>query len=467
MHPVLTRQLARLNLDQATHPDATAWRNFLTVVAAAYHGHDEDRYLLERSLTLSSKEMGDLHAALRRDRERLAAVIDSLDRGLIVLNRDLLVEIVNPEAARILGTSATELQTWSIHDLKRCASEDAALTAMFDDIAAGTAGDQTGRGGGEDGRLRTADGHTLAVSASAIPIEHDDLIHGVVVVLTDISERQRLEMELRQSQKLEAVGRLAAGVAHEINTPMQFVGDNLVFIENSVSAMTSVLHAVQDLVKSGTLPEERARFLMEVLDACDPEYLAVELPQALAQSRDGIDRVTSIVGAMKSFSHLGSTTVTLADLNQALRDTVTVARGELRGIAEVTFVLGDIPPVPCMIHDLKQAFLNFVINASHAIADHARTRPGHVVVASHRHDEHVVITISDNGGGIPPQVAEHIFEPFFTTKEVGRGSGQGLALAHRAIVDGHHGKLSFTTEVGTGTTFEIQLPIHGAAVTES
>jgi two-component system NtrC family sensor kinase len=320
------------------------------------------------------------------------------------------------------------------------------------------------RSASADGRLRSTDGGTVAVSVSAIPIQHDDLVEGVVVVLSDVSERQQMELELRQSQKLEAVGRLAAGVAHEINTPLQFVGDNLVFIEQSVSGMMSVLVPLREFLSGGAGADGHVGMITESLDACDPEFLFDELPQALAQSREGIARVTSIVGAMKSFSHLGSAMATPADLNQALRDTVTVARGEVRGVAEVTLALTDLPPVLCLVHDLKQVFLNLVINAAHAIADRVESRPGpgHIVVASACPGDHVVITIADDGDGIPSHVAEHIFEPFFTTKDVGRGSGQGLALARRAIVDGHHGKLTFTTEPGAGTTFRIELPVDGS-----
>jgi two-component system NtrC family sensor kinase len=166
---------------------------------------------------------------------------------------------------------------------------------------------------------------------------------------------------------------------------------------------------------------------------------------------------------MKSFSHPGSVSPCLADLNQALADTVTVARGEFRGIADAELRLSDLPPVVCMVHDLKQVFLNLVVNASHAIADRAVLQPGHgcITVTSARDSDWVVITIADDGSGIPDDVADHIFEPFFTTKQVGRGTGQGLALAHRVIIEGHHGKLTFTTKLGVGSTFQIQLPILG------
>ena len=458
MHPVLERQLGRNGLQRSVPPDPSAWTVFLDQVAAAYEGHDQDRYLLERSLTLSSREMGDLHAALRRDREQLAAVIDSLDRGLIVLNHELRVEIVNPEASRIIGAPLEELRTWTIHELRRCACDDAALAQVFDDVLPSGA---PGRRVCDEGRLRGVGDRIVAVSASVIPIHHDQLMHSVVVVLSDISERQQMELMLRQSQKLEAVGRLAAGVAHEINTPMQFVGVNLVFVEQSVSSMMSVLEAVESLLGEGEWKGDRFRVLNDAMQDCDLKYLSGELPQALAESSEGVERVTAIVSAMRSFSHPGNASAASADLNQALRDTVTVARGELRGIAEVTLELTDLPPVLCTIHDLKQVFLNLVINAAHAIADRgpARPGPGTIVVASTCHDDYISITISDDGGGIADRVADHIFDPFFTTKEVGRGSGQGLALAHRAIVEGHHGKLSFATEVGVGTTFEIQLPV--------
>ncbi|HYO18322.1 MAG TPA: ATP-binding protein [Dermatophilaceae bacterium] len=463
MHSVLLRQLGRLNLSETQPPDLAAWNELLRLVGAAYCGHDQDRYLLERAMTLSSAEMRALHVTLRRDRERLAAVIHSLDKGLIVLDQSLQVEFANPEAARIVGVSPQELEAWTVKDLQRCAGGDPALAAVFDELAASTAEGSLARQKCDDAWLRSADGRAVPVSAGVMPVHHEGRVHGAVVVLGDVSERQSLELELRQAQKLEAVGRLAAGVAHEINTPMQFVADNLRFIDCSASSLLGVLAAGQSLTEAAR-GDDRTRALADAIEACDPEFLTEELAEALTHSRDGVERVTSIVRAMKSFSHPGSVSPCPADLNKALQDSVTVARGEFRGVADVDLQLGDVPHVVCLVHDLKQVFLNLVINASHAIADRAKVLPGQgtITVTSSRRGDWVVITIGDDGTGIPDDVADHIFEPFFTTKQVGRGSGQGLALAHSVIVDGHRGRLTFTSQVGVGTTFEIELPIRDA-----
>jgi diguanylate cyclase (GGDEF)-like protein/PAS domain S-box-containing protein len=197
MHSILARQLARLGLGESQAPTAEAWAQLLELVAASYAGHDQDRYLLERSLTLSSEEMRDLHTALRRDRERLTAVIDSLDRGLIVLDRNLHVEFANPEAARILGVTPEQLRTWSVDDLLRCADGDSSLASIFEALAADVGQGPVDRKVCDDGRLRSGDGRTVPVSASVIPVRHDGAVHGAVVVLGDISERQHLEMMRR------------------------------------------------------------------------------------------------------------------------------------------------------------------------------------------------------------------------------------------------------------------------------
>jgi PAS domain S-box-containing protein len=443
---ILDRQLRRLGLTPDRPPSLPVWQDFLERVTETYSGHQQDRYLLERSMTLSSAEMRDLHDTLRRDRERLRAVIDSLDVGLVVLDAGLAVELANPEAARILGASASQLRAWSLAELLRCSGDDADLCGLLHSLTADD-GAPAVRGGVHDARLRNAEGRLVPVSVSVVPVQHLGTAMGAVVVLRDLSELQELEIKLRQAQKLEAVGRLAAGIAHELNTPIQFIGDNLKFLRGCLA----------DLLTAVELANTDAR----IEEGTDLQYLLDDLPEALSQSLEGVERVTSIVRAMKSFAHPGHAHPAPADLNQALRDTVTVARNEVKDVADVTMELGELPSVECLVHDLKQVFLNLVVNAAHAIGDRRKVDPRHGLVTIrtwHTADE-VAISIADDGCGIPAEIAEHVWEPFFTTKEVGRGTGQGLALARSIIVEGHGGTITLDSEPMRGTTFLIRLPI--------
>ncbi|TMQ13742.1 MAG: hypothetical protein E6J91_17485 [Deltaproteobacteria bacterium] len=264
---------------------------------------------------------------------------------------------------------------------------------------------------------------------TAIRSLHDEMEH-----------RMRVEIELRQAQKLESVGRLAAGVAHEINTPVQFVTDSIQFVRSGVAEVFDVvdkLEVVQRSVLEGAPSRDAAARAADVRDSADLAYLAENVPIALDRALAGLDRVATIVRSMRVFAHPDSAEMGDADLNQAIESTLTIAHNEYRYVADLETDLGDLPPVRCYIGELNQAILNIVVNAAHAIED---------VVA---------------GAGIPEGARDHIFDPFFTTKKVGRGTGQGLAIARSVVVDKHRGTLAFETELGKGTTFNIRLPIEG------
>jgi PAS domain S-box-containing protein len=263
-------------------------------------------------------------------------------------------------------------------------------------------------------------------------------------------ERDRLALELRMAQKLEAVGRLAAGVAHEINTPMQFVSDNVTFLSESVGDLTSVIEAYRvDRARGDAVAEE-----VEV------EYLLAELPKAMQRARDGVKRVTGIVRAMKEFSHPSTESRSAADINKALETTLEVARSEYKHIAEVDLDLAPVPLVLCNIGELNQVFLNMVVNAAHAIeASGKGLTSGRIHIATRHEGAQIVITFEDNGCGIPQENLDKIFDPFFTTKEVGKGTGQGLAISRSIVVDRHGGALDVHSIVGAGTRFTIRLPV--------
>jgi signal transduction histidine kinase len=285
-------------------------------------------------------------------------------------------------------------------------------------------------------------------------------------VMFDVTEARRLELELRQAQKLESVGRLASGVAHEINTPVQFVGDSVHFVRDAMNDILNVVakyQALQAAVLAGQPSRDAAESARDAENDADLSYLLENVPKALERSLEGLERVTGIVRSMKEFAHPDRKEMTAVDLNQAIKSTLTIARTEYKYVADVELELGDIPRVFCHGGDVNQAVLNLVVNAAHAIGDvvAGTEQRGRIGVKTTREGETVVIAVSDTGGGIPLEVRERIFEPFFTTKEVGKGTGQGLAIARSVIADKHGGELSFESELGKGTTFFVRLPIAG------
>jgi signal transduction histidine kinase len=289
-----------------------------------------------------------------------------------------------------------------------------------------------------------------------------------VAIAQDMTERNRLEIEFRHSQKLEAVGSLAAGIAHEINTPIQFVGDNNRFLRDASTDLMQVLEKYRQLRdRAATDPalQALAQEVVETEKAVGIDDLVEEIPKAIAQSLDGVTRVATLVRAMKQFAHPDQKEKAAANINEALVSTLTVARNELKYVAEVETDFGDLPLILCNISELNQVFLNLLVNAAHAIAD-AKQRTGVKGVVHIRtalEEGTVLITIADTGCGIPENVRDKVFDPFFTTKSIGRGSGQGLAIARSVVVQRHGGTLTFRSEVGKGTTFFIRLPLDAKA----
>ncbi len=280
-------------------------------------------------------------------------------------------------------------------------------------------------------------------------------------------EREQMELELRLAQKLEAVGQLAAGIAHEINTPIQFVGDTMRFLDD---AFTDVQRLVDDYRSAlaaavdGQPPNELARKIAEAEENADLEYLQERIPKALNRASDGLQRVSTIVGAMREFSHPPTTEMAPADLNAAIENTLIVAANEYRHLAVLKTDLTDLPPVQCNIGDINQVLLNLIVNAAHAIADArgvagAPDAMGTLRVCTRSDGDDVLVAISDTGCGIPDDVRSRIFDPFFTTKEVGRGTGQGLAISRTIVNEKHGGSLTFESVLGEGTTFELRLPL--------
>ncbi len=268
----------------------------------------------------------------------------------------------------------------------------------------------------------------------------------------ELSDRKRLELELRHAEKLRAVGQLASGVAHEINTPVQFVGDSLSFLDDAFREIDALLGAIEGVEATH-----------EMMVKSDMAYLRTEIPAALSRARDGTGRVATIVRALKTLAHPDEIEQQVADLGDAIHNTLVVVANELKFVADVELDLAPDVRVRCHVGEIQQVLINLLVNAAHAIGD--RHRPagtrGKIRISTIVDGRDVLISVADDGGGIPEAIRHRIFEPFFTTKPVGTGTGQGLSLVHSMIIDHHGGRLTFTSEVGVGTTFSITLPLDG------
>ncbi len=302
----------------------------------------------------------------------------------------------------------------------------------------------------------------MLASQASIAIENAQLYSGL---RDTMSELQRTQASLLSAQKLEAVGQLAAGVAHEINTPVQFVSDNLRFMKDAFSDVISALQSaaqITEAVKSGTNVDAAIATHESALEDADFDFLVAELPDAIEQSLDGVERVAVIVRALKEFSHPGGEQLSPVDINRALENTLAVARNEWKYVAEaVTNLDPAVGCIPALSGPLNQVILNLLVNAAHAIGDVVGDSGdlGTITVTTRQDCNYAEIRIQDTGGGIPEHIRDRIYDPFFTTKDVGRGTGQGLAIAHDIITVKHGGELTFEVEEGVGTTFIIRLPV--------
>jgi two-component system NtrC family sensor kinase len=280
----------------------------------------------------------------------------------------------------------------------------------------------------------------------------------IVLRLQETNHREqvaRQERESRLQQQLASVGRLAAGIAHEINSPIQFLGDSIHFLQDSFQALTQMQEAYRALLSA-----EQQESLASLEEEADIVYMQEETPKALQRALEGVRRVASLVSAMKEFSRPDSEEMAAADVNKALRNAVEITKNEHKYLAEIRYSLGDIPPIYCHIGALSQVFINLIVNAAHAIGDVVGKsgNRGIIELSTSIQRDRLLVAIRDTGNGIPTHVQARMFESFFTTKERGKGTGQGLGIS-RTIVLEHGGTLSFETEQAKGTTFSINLPL--------
>lgn len=306
--------------------------------------------------------------------------------------------------------------------------------------------------------------HLLGLTLTPVKVVGGNLTE-LLVIGSDITERSMLEDQLRQAQKLESVGQLAAGIAHEINTPTQYIWDNVRFLKESFQDLKELLTSHARLLteaKAGALSKEILDEVITQIERVDADYLLEEIPRAIEQTLEGVSRVSTLVSAMKEFSHPGTKEKIMLDLNHAIQSTITVARNEWKYVAEMEVDLDPtLPLVCCQPGEINQVILNLIVNAAHAIGDalgKESSKKGIIKVQTRNRPECAEIRIQDTGTGIPEKIRARIFDPFFTTKEIGKGTGQGLAIARSVVVDKHHGTIHFESEEGKGTAFIIRLP---------
>ncbi|MFW6243527.1 MAG: ATP-binding protein, partial [Desulfovibrionales bacterium] len=319
--------------------------------------------------------------------------------------------------------------------------------------------------GGCETELRTASGQRIPVLRAVRSVHIDGEAHFLATII-DISALKAMEKRVIQAEKMESLGQLAAGIAHEINTPTQYIGDNTRFLGETFPDLDGILGVVEELLEAeqaGDPIDKVMQDIRDLIEDSDLKFLREEIPRAIEQTLEGVERISKIVGSMKQFAHPGTAEMVLVDLNEAIDRTVTVARNEWKYVADLeTNLAEDLPPVPCVQGESNQVLLNLVINAAHAIADAITTqdnKKGWITISSNRAGNSVEVSVSDTGTGIPEAVRPKIFDPFYTTKQVGKGTGQGLAIAHKVVVEKHHGEILVDTEAGKGTTFTIRLPL--------
>ena len=397
----------------------------------------------------------------------LSSAVDQSPVSIVITNTSGKIQYVNPYFEKVTGYSVAEAIGLNPRILRSGYHNAEFYEAMWGTISAGH------QWSGEF-HNRRKDGGAFWERASicAIRNQQGQITHYVAVkediTARKLAEAERRELETRSqlSQKLESVGMLAAGVAHEINTPTQYITDNTRFLADSFTQLFSMIATYRE---HNAAHPECLQILREVAEAekkNELDYLIEEIPRTLGQSLEGLGRISRIVSSLKEFSHPNAAEKNGADLNRAIETTVAVSRHEWRYVADVVTEFDpQMPHVECILDEFNQAVLNLIINATHAIGDALKLRDlkrGTITVRTRQEPGWAVIEVEDTGTGIPPEVRGKIFDPFFTTKGIGKGTGQGLAIVQAVIVKGHAGRVDFITEMGKGTTFRMFLPVNTA-----
>ncbi len=425
----------------------------------ANHQRELEKLVEERTSTLSREidQRARTEEALRKSTGRLIGIASTLVEGVLLTDLNGHILFANRSAQRLLGDENRPLAGTDLDESMRI--EDSGSPRSFADGPLQRTADGGEAAIIEDAVFVTADGRRLSMAYAAAPLEEEGKRRGVVISFRSIETLKQAQFEALQASRLASVGQLAAGIAHEINTPIQYVGDNLRFISDSLTSIAETLDRLRTLVNGEAAPPALRADVERLFADNDLGYLLEELPQAAAQSLDGVAHVAHIVRSMKDFSHPGGAGKVSTDINHAIDSTITVSRNEWKHQAEIETVLApDLPHIPCLPAEINQVLLNLITNAAHAIESEKSGTLGRITISTRAIEDGIEIRVADNGPGVPAAIRDKIFDPFFTTKPVGKGTGQGLSICLDVIAHKHGGKLFLEDVTPKGACFVIQLP---------
>ncbi len=394
---------------------------------------------------------------MQKEQSRLAAAIENTSETIVITNTVPQIVYVNPAFERTTGYSTEEVIGKNPKILSSGLHDKEFYRDMWRTINNGKVWRGLIKNSNKKGEIFTEDCTISPVRDTA------GKIINYVAIKRDITQELEMERQLLQMSKMEAIGTLAAGIAHEINTPIQYVTDNTRFLEEVFKDLRELNTLYQGLYKTAAekkMFDDQTQLITAYEEEIDLEYLNEETGKAIDGALDGLDRIATVVKAMKEFSHPGGQEKEAEDINRLIKNTVTVSTNEWKTCADVTLELqSSLPRVPVYSGQIKQAVLNLIVNAAHAIAEKMSEEKGTITISTHLQGRNVKVAVKDTGTGIPEGIIEKIFDPFFTTKTVGKGTGQGLALVHNVIIDSHGGTLRVDSKPGEGTEFVFTLPI--------
>lgn len=407
-------------------------------------------------------EFKELEQALKNTFKENELIINSINAILICLDQDKNIYKWNREAENVLeiptenaiGENITKLNIqWDIEKIEENLNKAKDKPIHMDEI-----------------NFIDKNSNVKKLAFTIYPIIDMKETRGYLLLGKDITQKKIMESQLIHFQKLEAIGELAAGIAHEINTPVQYVYGNLSYIKDTIVNVLELVSEykkiVSDCLKTSTSKNDFIEKVKEKEQEVDVDFLVEDLPNALDESIQGLERVIKIVRSMRRFSHSGEAEEKFFDINASIEDTIEISRNVWKYHSDIKLELDEnLPPVFGNPDEINQVLLNIIVNAAHAITEKVTSmnlqEKGLITIRTLKKDNMVEIQIQDTGTGIPKTIRDKIFDPFFTTKEVGKGTGQGLYLSYN-IIKKHNGNIFFETEEGKGTTFCIQLPIKEA-----
>ncbi|THB63042.1 MAG: PAS domain S-box protein [Desulfovibrio sp.] len=431
----------------------------VAAVANKDFGYDDD------DVTRIQGFLGDVQAIIKRveaetllkkSEEKYRSLVELMNEGVLVLDSENIVTFVNKKICKILGQEFSEIVGNAFTNFTHASSKEFFLDQQL--LRRNSISDPY------EMTLVNRAGDEVFVLASPTPLLDDDgQYKGSYEIITDISHIKKIEMQLLQSKKMETIGLLAAGIAHEINTPLQFIIGNTSFIKETTDKLAGLARSMKNIFAGNSFssPLETLQTLEEMIDELDIEFIAEESPAAINDSIEGLDRISSIVHSVKQFAHPSTDDLKPININEEITNAINISRNEWKHNAEVITQLDtNLPKTLCITSDFSQMVLNLIVNASHSLQNKfiGPEEKGTITITTFYDDHFAGILVADNGLGIPHDIQEKVFSPFFTTKEVGKGTGMGLAIVLK-IVEKHRGKIWFESTEGEGTTFYVQLPI--------